>query len=170
MQSQRQAVYVAIMNVLADANVSFDDGQTPTAAEVLTKDQRKAVQEIVTMGLINGEVEFSSEARAKYDTVEKTRNYTSGLVNNWLRKDKRLNGNVKYEAKNPGSRAGAGDEQIKALKLVRAAKADDADAVKAIDEAIAQRQAEIKSAKPAVTLTAEQIAALPEELREKLGL
>lgn len=168
--NQRESVYQATMNVLADTGINFDDGQTPTAAELVTKDMRKSILSIVTESIRSGETEFSAEATAKHDTVEKVRSYVSGLVNNWFRKDKRLNGSVKYEAKNPGSRAGAGDEQLKALKALRATKTDDQEALTVIDAAITSRQAEIKSSKPQVTLTTEQVEALPASVREALGL
>jgi hypothetical protein len=66
---------------------------------------------ILIDGFNNGEIEIS-------DTFDKTKltTYVSGLINNHIRKDKRLNGNVKYEAKNPGSRAGQSDPQIAALR------------------------------------------------------
>jgi len=167
--NQRESVYVATMNVLAENNINFDDGQEMAAGELVTKDMRKSIMSIVTQSIIAGETEFSSEARAKYDTEEKVRGYVSGLINNWFRKDKRLNGNVKYETKAPGSRAGAGDEQLKALKTLRATKEGDAEALAVIDAAIESRKAELGKAK-VVTLTDEQIAALPANVRESLGL
>jgi len=168
--NQRQSVYLATMNVLADAGINFDDGQAATAAEVVTKDMRHSIMSIVTESIRSGETEFSAEATAKHDTEPKVRSYVSGLVNNWFRKDTRLNGGAKYVTKAPGSRAGAGDEQLKALKALRATKSDDADALTVIDAAIANRQTEIKVAKPTVTLTAEQVEALPASVREALGL
>lgn len=167
--NQRESVYLATVNTLAEAGVNFDDGQTPTILEIVTKDMRKSICMIVTQSIISGETEFSSEARAKHDTEEKVRSYVSGLVNNWFRKDKRLNGGNKYEAKNPGSRAGCGDEQLKALKALRNTKADDAEALAVIDAAIASRQGELKVTKT-VALTQEQIDALPANVRESLGL
>lgn len=44
--------------------------------------------------------------------------YGSGLISNWVRKDLRLNGNIPYTAANPGSRRGASDPQMKALKTL----------------------------------------------------
>lgn len=167
--NQRESVYLATMNVLADNSINFDDGQTPTAQELVTKEMRKSIIGIVTQSIISGETDFSTEARAKHDTEDKTRSYVSGLVNNWFRKDPRLNGSTKYVAKNPGSRQGAGDEQLKALKALRATKVDDQEAIKVIDEAIQARQAEIKSTKVAA-LTQAQIDALPESIRKAMGL
>lgn len=83
----------------------------------LTTEQRKEVIEQVTKGLASGEIDLSESAREKYDTDDKLRKqYVPGLVSNHLRKDKRLNGGVDYEPKNPGSRAGSGDEVIRELK------------------------------------------------------
>ena len=166
---QNQAVYVATMNCLADAGIPFDDHQEGGVEKVVTKEIRANIIACVTNGLLSGEVEMSAEGKAKYDTEGKMRGYVSGLVSNWFRKDTRLNGNVKHTVKNPGSRAGAGDEQIKALKLLREVKADDAEAVAEIDKAIERRRAELKPTR-SVELTDEQIALLPADLRAKLSL
>lgn len=84
--------------------------------------------------------------------------YIPGLVNNWVRKDLRLNGGVKYTAKNPGSRSGNGDEAIKNMKLLLA-NVTDPEARAAIQTEIDKRMEEIK---PKVTIN---IDALPEALR-----
>lgn len=167
--NQRQSVYLATMNVLADSNINFDDGQSPTAAELVTKDMRQSIMSIVTQSIISGETEFSAEATAKHDTEAKVRSYVSGLVNNWFRKDTRLNGGTKYVTKSPGSRQGSGDEQLKALKALRATKSDDAEALQVIDAAIESRKSELGKSK-VVTMTAEQVEALPASVREALGL
>jgi hypothetical protein len=168
--NQRESVYVSTMNVLADKSINFDDGQTPTAAELVTKDMRQSIVACVTQSIISGETEFSAEATAKHDTEAKVRGYVSGLVNNWFRKDTRLNGNVKYTVKSPGSRAGAGDEQLKALKALRSTKADDQEALQVIDAAIEARKSDLKLNNPWRALTQEQVDALPQSVREALGI
>jgi hypothetical protein len=155
---QNDAVFQAVCSVL-DSN-SFD------SAVVLTKDQRESVVEMVTEGILSGKVDFSAEAKAKHDTPAKVKSYTVGMVSNHLRKDKRLNGNTKYEIKNPGSRAGAGDKQLQALKALRSTITDD-QALADIDEAIANRTAEIAAEKQkAVEINAD---AIPEHLRYLLN-
>ena len=72
----------------------------------------------------------------------------------------RLNGSEKYEAKNPGSRAGSGDEQIKALKALKSTLTSLED-IEAIDKAIETRTAEIKPIKT----VAINVNALPEAFR-----
>jgi len=58
----------------------------------------------------------------------KLRSYCSGLQSNWLRKDTRLNGGVKYVAKNPGSRAGSTDPKALA-DAIRATNITDNEAI-----------------------------------------
>ena len=151
---QNDAVFQAVCGVL--------DAQSFDSAVELTKEQRASVIGIVTQGIMNGQVDFSAEAKAKYDTDAKVKSYTTGMVSNHLRKDKRLNGNTKYEIKNPGSRAGSGDDQLKALKALRSTITD-SENLTAIDEAIANRTAEVQASKQkTVVIDAE---ALPEHLR-----
>lgn len=149
---QNDAVFQAVCSVL---NSTGFDG-----AVELSKDQRESVIAMVTEGIIAGTVDFSAEARIKHDTPAKVKGYTGGMVSNHLRKDKRLNGGVKYEIQNPGSRAGSGDDMLKALKALRSTLTDD-DAIASIDEAIDNRIAEL-SVKKTVTI---DVSALPEEFR-----
>jgi prophage DNA circulation protein len=151
---QNDAVFQAVCSVLgAD---SFD------SAVELTKDQRESVVSIVVQGIVNGSVDFSAEAKAKYDTPAKVKSYTTGMVSNHLRKDKRLNGNTKYEIKNPGSRAGSGDDQLKALKALKSTLTS-ADDIAAVDKAIATRTEEIRASK--VKEVEINVEALPEAFR-----
>lgn len=99
--TQKEAVFQAIQNV-----VGKRDG-----AYVPSKEERARVNQILFEGFRNGNIEIDRE----YSDTE-LKSYVSGLQSNWLRKDKRLNGNVNYVAKNPGSRAGSGDPQLKALR------------------------------------------------------
>ena len=166
MKNQKEAVYVTTMNVLAEAEIPFDDGMN--VSELITKDQRAQVIAIIANDFLAGEIEMTAEAKVKYSTLDKMKGYVNGLVSNWYRKDTRLNGGGKYVAKNPGSRAGVGDAQLKALKTLRTLKADDKEALKAIDEHIARRQKEIGEEK-AKTVTVD-LSKIPPELAAQLGL
>jgi hypothetical protein len=152
---QSDAVFQAVCSVL-------EQGEFSVAVE-LTKQQRDSVVGMVTAGILNGSVDFSTEAKAKHDTEAKVKVYTNGMVSNHLRKDKRLNGGKKYEAKNPGSRTGNDDEQLKALRTLKSTLTSTED-IEAIDQAIKTRLAEIQSvkAKPTAPIN---INALPEEFR-----
>ena len=153
---QNDAVFHAVCGALGQD--SFD------LAVELTKEERDNVVQIVTSGILSGKVDFTASAKAKYDTDAKVKGYVGGMVSNHLRKDKRLNGGAKFEVKNPGSRSGAGDDQLKALKALRSTLSD-ADAITEIDAAIFSRTAELNSAKVAKKVKTINLDALPEALR-----
>ena len=167
--SQREAVYAAIISVFSDTEIDFEDGQDATP--LLTKDMRSAVQAILVEGFKGGTVEFEPTPanQEKLKTDSKLKSYVSGLVSNWLRKDKRLNGNVTYVAKNPGSRAGSGDETLKTMRALYKTYAADPIKAKAIQFQIDKRLAEIAANKATtISVTPEQIAKLSPELRAVL--
>lgn len=154
---QREAVYQATLNVMGEQDGKYEP----------TKDERASIIDIVTQGIMSGDVDFSESAHTKYPTEEKVRGYVSGMVSNWLRKDENLNGGVKYQPKNPGSRAGSGDPEVKNLKLlIKSGRLDDkqtAIAQARIDERVAQIRAE----KSKVEI---DFDAIPSDLLETLGL
>ena len=142
--NQKTATYNAIKSV-----IDFEDNTVVT----LTKDQKAEVKAILVEQFKNDEIELKSEQ-------EDLGKYVNGLINNWLRKDKRLNGNVEYKAKNPGSRAGQGDAQIKNLRLLLKTDIDD-EAKAEVQQAITARLAEIKPEKKVEV----DATAIPEHLK-----
>ena len=91
--TQKEAVFSATVNVVGE----FEGAYTPT------KEQRAQVNNILFQGFRAETIELD---RTYNDSELKA--YVSGLQSNWLRKDSRLNGGIKYVPKNPGSRAGSG--------------------------------------------------------------
>lgn len=156
--SQKDSVYAAVKAFLDDKSIQHDDGQEVN----LDKDGRKTVIEMVAQAAMSGNMAMTEEAKTKYDTIEKMRGYCNGLLSNWLRKDVRLNGGDKYIAKNPGSRAGQGDEVLRNLKALKTTLTD-ADHVAAVDAEITKRTAEIQASK--VKKVAVDFSKLPESLR-----
>lgn len=156
--SQKEAVFNAVHQVLAEASVSVNDSQS--VKSFMTKEFRAQVNVILFEGIRSGEVELSGE---KTDSELKT--YVSGLQSNWLNKDKRLNGNVAYIAKNPGSRQGQQDPQIKALRALLSTKSEDSE-IAEIQGYIDSRLKELHVAKATKT-TKIDFDALPTELQAK---
>src|ERR1051325_1045852 len=144
--TQKEAVFQAVTNVCGNV----DGAYAPT------KEQRAQVNNSLFEGFKAGRVAFDGEMPED----SKLKAYVSGLQSNWLRKDKRLNGGVQYTAKNPGSRAGSTDPQIKAMRLLLATKTDASERAE-IQTFIDKRLAEIKPAKSVEI----DVSALPEELR-----
>ena len=169
-QTQRSAVYNAVINQFAEVGIHFEDGMN--ASEYLTKDYRSNIHEIVCEGFRSGSVEFEDTASNKQKLADSSKlsSYVSGLISNWLRKDTRLNGGGKYVAKNPGSRAGQGDEQMKTLRALSKQFAG-TDKESFINEQIEQRKAQIASTKTtSVVLTEEMLSKLDPAVREALGV
>lgn len=153
--NQKSAVYAAIVGVLNNAGIDFEEGMD--VKPVMTKELRAQVNTILFEGFRAGTIELDRE----FDDSE-LKAYVSGLQSNWIRKDTRLNGSVKYVAKNPGSRAGSGDAQLKALRALKAKLTAEGQDTTEVDGYIAKRMAEIKVVKmPEINADA-----LPAELRK----
>jgi len=155
-QSQKEAVFSAVSSVINEAGITVHEGESFSTH--LNRELRAQVTNILVEGFNSGTIaldkSFTSEAEL--------RTYCSGLTSNWLRKDGRLNGGVKYEAKNPGSRVGSSDAQLKAMRQLLSTKTDPSEKAE-IQSFINTRVAEIKaSRKPAKTI---DVSALPEELQ-----
>ena len=153
--SQKEAVHSAVSSVLSEANITVNEGENHST--YMNRELRAQVTNILVEGFNGGtivlEKTFGSEAEL--------RTYCSGLTSNWLRKDGRLNGGIKYEAKNPGSRVGSSDVQLKAMRALLSTKTDPAERAE-IQTFIDTRVTEIKaSRKPVKTI---DFSALPAEL------
>ncbi len=148
--SQKAAVIAAVFNVCGQHEGPYSP----------SKDERASVNQILFEGFKNGTIEYTGELPD--DT--KLKGYVSGLQSNWLRKAKELNGGVAYQAKNPGSRAGSTDPQIKAMRVLLSTQEDPAKKAE-IQAFIDKRLAEIKPAK-SVTI---DVDSLPEALRHMVG-
>lgn len=158
MLSQKESVFQAVTSIV-------DCTQDGVVVE-LTKEQRATVISLVTQSIMQNETELKANARAKYVTEADVKGYVSGMVSNWLRKDTRLNGGNKYEIKNPGSRAGQGDELLSNLKSYRATFTDPVH-IAAVDKEIEARKAQLAITKPtaAKKLKAINFDILPESLQ-----
>jgi hypothetical protein len=99
-------------------------------------------------------------------TDAELKTYISGLTSNWVRKDKRLNGDVAYIAKAPGSRAGSGDLQLKAMRTLQSQLTNPSDKAE-VQAHIDARVKEISATK--IKKVVIDASVLPEALRTKLS-
>jgi hypothetical protein len=160
-QSQKEAVFSAVNSVISENNLTVSDGQS--VSEVLNRETRAQITNILQEGFSNGSIELDKQ----FTSDSALRTYCSGLLSNWLRKDTRLNGGVKYRPANPGSRAGNGDPSIKAMRvLLNSGKVTSETDRSEIETLIANRLQEIGAAKSAASVTVDYDA-LPESLRSK---
>jgi hypothetical protein len=160
-KNQREATFEAIVTVLSNSNVSFTPGSN--VKSVLTSDHKKQVRQILINGFKSGTVEHTQDfAKTKLNSDTELNKYCSGLISNWVKKDNRLNGNVKYQTVNTGTRVGSSDPQVKELRKLLKATAGTAEE-KDVNEALNARLAQVKSTKtPKISIDVE---AIPENLK-----
>lgn len=147
--TQKEAVFQAVKNVCGEQ----DGAYTPT------KEQRAQINQILFQGFKSETIELDRQF-----SDSDLKGYVSGLQSNWLRKDKRLNGGVGYVAKNPGSRAGSSDPQLKAMRTLLSTLTEESEKAEVqgyIDARIAEINA---SKKKSVTI---DFSALPADLASK---
>lgn len=165
MNSQRTATVNAILSVLKESGINYELNGETTVSEVLTADHKAKVREILFTAFREGQVEHKESFKAKIANDAELKKYVSGLVNNWVRKAKEFNSGQAYKPKNPGSRAGSQDEQIKEMRKLMSITVDD-QAKAAIQSAIDTRLAEIQASKqPEVNMEA-----IPDDLKKLLKL
>jgi hypothetical protein len=138
-ESQKQVVYNAIVAFLQENGLSLENNRAE-----LTKSDRKTIVTMIATALDSGDMPFSATARAKHDTPTKIRNYSTGLLSNWLRKDNRINGGAKHKIKNPGSKANQDDEVLKDLKSIRKLLSNKKE-IQAVDNEIALRMKQLNT-------------------------
>lgn len=154
---QKDAVFNAISSVLSEAGIEVNEGDN--FATHLNKDLRASVTDILVEGFKNGTISLEKP----YESEAELRTYASGVTSNWLRKDPRMNGGVKYVAKNPGSRVGSTNPEIKAMRALLAIRGETmtseqrAEVQSQIDSRVEALRSSRKSSKE---LTSEQIELL----------
>ena len=144
MKSQKVFVCETIMSVLKEKGIDYQlNGETPVK-EVLTSEMKSTVRQIVFDGFKNSEIQMTEQSRGKYlSDDQKLKEYVNGLVNNWIKKNPEFNGGNTYKPKNPGSRSGQGDEQIRELRKLLKTVTNEKDK-ELIEQSIQSRLEEIK--------------------------
>ena len=159
MMNQKDGVTNAILSVLNERGVDYVMGGEVCVKNILTSEDKANIRAIVINGFKSGLISITEQAKAKH-TDNGFVKYTNGLVNNWINKNPEFNAGQSYTPKNPGSRAGSGDEQIREMrKLLKTT--DDQEQIDLIQSMIDARLAEIK---PASVVTI-NVDALPESLK-----
>ena len=134
--NQREATFNAISKVTTIVNPM-------TLSDV----HRKEVLTHLVAAFMSGQVDLNSGKEEKMSNPNKMKSYCIGLLNDFLRKDKRVNGGEKYEAKNPGSRSGNTDETVRELRKLKKSLGTDTSKTEIIDQEIEKCLAETVKAK-----------------------
>jgi len=148
--TQKEAVFQTVTSFYGD---KFENGMSHN------KEDKSAIVTSLVESFEAGNIEIKSEQ-------ENVRTYMIGLLNNHLRKDTRLNGGDKYVAKNPGSRAGQTDPEVKAARTALKTFAEGDPRIEKFEAFIATKVASLKAAKAVKEI---DMDALPEELKALVG-
>ncbi len=156
MINQKQAVINAVLSLLPN----YEMGGEVILSDVLNDGLKTECRALLFEGFRTGNIQFKETFQKKVDIDAELKKYVSGLLNNWIRKNPEFNAGNSYVAKNPGSRAGSGDESVREMRKLFRTTAD-LEAKAEIQEAIDARIAIIKPS-AVTTINAE---AIPEHLR-----
>jgi len=109
---------------------------------------REEIARRVCNGIRNKEIYVKDSKRQKYSTDKELRKYVIGMINNWFKKSKELNGGVDAKATQT-SRPFPSDPAIREMRKLRSQleTAGDTDSVAAIDEQIKLRIEELNAKK-----------------------
>ena len=157
MFNQKTATYNAIKAACKEFNIVHEDNNLLE----LPKHARQFVSAMLIEGFKNKQIELDKEFNE-----QQLKNYVTGLISNWLRKDTRFNGGVQYIAKNPGSRAGVSDPTVKALKALLSTRTDPAE-IAEIQQHIDNKLQELNATKKKVSINVND---LPADLRAKYNV
>ena len=172
---QREAVFKATVESLAERGVNFIPGET-IIHDHADANLRKSITDKLTTLFLEGAVDLKETAsnQKKLQDPKELRKYIAGLITNWHNKDPQLNAGAKYEAKNPGSRTASGDDSIKEMKqlLKYLESTGDEEGAARVSQAIETRKQEIaaESPKSVASLPAIDPTKIPDFLKDLMNL
>lgn len=152
MMNQRTATVQTVLNVLADKGVVYELNGPKAIKDCLDATDKEKIRAEMFRMFKQGEITIATE----YGDAD-LKKYINGLVNNWITKAPEFNGGKKHEIKNPGSRAGSGNPEVKNMRLLLEQVAD--------PETKALIQAEIDKATAPKEKATIDASFLPESLR-----
>ncbi len=156
MITQKQAVTNAVLSLFP----KFKLGGEVVLKTLLDTENKKEMKSIIFEGFRAKEITYAGKEENLADDAYLNK-YVAGLLDNWVRKNPEFNAGGIYRTKNPGSRAGSGDESIREMRKLLKTVTDETEKTE-IQTAIAARLAEIKP-ESVVTVNAK---AIPEHLRK----
>ena len=153
--NQKEAVFQVVKS-LKPENVETD------RAVMLSKQEKHFAAEKLFEGFKKGKVEYNQEMPSD----DKLLMYVSGLVSNWLRKDKRLNGQTNYSPKRTIQRSAVDSEQLKAIRALTQSTSGSGN--EEIQVFVIKRTPSPFESKPRTSEAQEKVT-LPDEIKQLLG-
>ena len=159
MIKQSEAVVNAVQDTLGDNFVTHET----VAKDVLTNDQLTSIVDTITQGIMDGEIAYGKNLDEK--DVKK---YVSSMVNNHLRKSKKLNGGTTHKPTKEGTKR---DEQLKALNqlLKTSSYEEGSEEHNAILKSIQERKQELAEKRASTRVVSKHVSvdvsSLPDDLK-----
>ena len=154
-----------VQSVVAIAKAVLDNRFIPgqSILTYISNNEREEIVKRVCNGIRNREIYVKDSKREKYSTDKELRKYVIGMINNWFKKSKELNGGVEHKTPNSGSRPFPSDPSIREMRKLRSQleAAGDTESVASIDEQIQLRVEELKSEKEVKI----DVSMIPENLK-----
>ena len=154
--SQKQAIINAVLSFYPN----YEMGGEVTLKSILTKESKETIRKTLFEGFRAGKISFESKAELLANDSYLNK-YVSSLLDNWVRKLPDFNNGGIYAIKNPGSRSGSSDLQVKNMRALLKKPGLTAEQKVEIQAAIDSRLVEIKP-ESKVEIDVNQI---PENLR-----
>lgn len=90
--TQREGVFIAVTRTLKSKNIEMKKGVA--AQSLLTPELREAIYKLLAQGFVEKRIALkpTESNQKKVSDPKALQLYIIGLVNNWLRRDERLNG------------------------------------------------------------------------------
>lgn len=142
MQGQKDAVIDAIKSILGNSFVL----KTTIVKDVLTKEQKTQLIEIVYSGIMTGAIEYAPGT----SDAKKVKRYTRSMVDNHLRKSVDLTGGVPYTPSKKGNKR---DPKIKEMTKLLATVPVGSQQARDIEKAIELRRQHINKNKVSTDLS-----------------
>lgn len=97
--SQREAVFLEVMKVVRDEKIVI--GESQSFKSLITENQFKKIYSALMEGFRTSKIALKATDGNKQKLADNKRLeiYVIGLVNNWMRRDKRLNGTLNTKNK-----------------------------------------------------------------------
>jgi hypothetical protein len=153
--NQKEAVIKAVKEVLGTQyNTSIEINS------ILTKSQKSQIIDKIFYGIISGHIAYNKD---NTDTVA-VKKYAPGVISNYLRKAKELNGGKKYVAQSVGR--GSRDPKLSQLLKLQSEYNVDTQEYKEVATAIIERRAELTTTKVKVKKQLIDTSILPDDLQD----
>ena len=111
--SQKEATFAAVTSAFSEFGIKYDKSVSCRTIVDGNKNLHTNIIDRLVMMIESGEMPLSSKQKDN-------RKYCVGLLNNWLRRDLRLNGGVEYVGN-----VGTGSSEVRNLKALLAQQTDE---------------------------------------------